>query len=96
MNNMGNMPDNIDINEERSFEFGDLIVKELSKPTAMMSFASKVLANAQEGDSTSLKMIQQALHDVKFRNEKRKILKDEQLKTIISLAADRLREQEQS
>lgn len=79
-----------EVYEERSFEFADLISEQLSNPLAMAKFTANVIKNAQEGDSASLKMIQQALSDVKYRNDKKQILTNEQLRTIISLTGDRL------
>ena len=57
----------------------------------MVRFVKQIKQNAEDGDSTALKMVQQAFNDVKYRNEQKNILSDEQLKTIILLAADRLR-----
>lgn len=88
---------NIDneFNGDDEFEFANLISRQLSNPQAMLSFSQKVLKNAEEGDTASLKMIQQAMKDIKYQKNKKQIVTDEQLKTIIGLTADRIRTKEQ-
>lgn len=76
--------------DEESFEFADIIARHLSDPVQMLNFTRKVMENAEEGDAASLKMIQQALVDVKYRNDNKQIVTNEQLRTIIGLAANRL------
>lgn len=76
-------------NEEKNFDFAGIIAEHLSNPHEMVQFASKVMKNAEEGDSASLKMIQQALEDVKFQKDKKQILSDEQLRRIIQLTYER-------
>jgi len=75
--------------EEPNYDFAAIIADHLSNPREMVQFASKVMQNAQEGDSASLKMIQQALADVKFQKDKKQLLTDEQLRRIVQVTADR-------
>lgn len=74
---------------EPSYEFSDLIAEHLSNPVNMSKFVRKVMENAEDGDSSSLKMIQQAMSDIKFQKDKKQILSDDQLKRIIKLTAER-------
>ncbi len=75
--------------EEPSFEFADIVARHLSNPVEMLKFTRKVMENAEEGDSASLKMIQQALSDVKYQKDKKQIVTNDQLKRIIQLTAER-------
>lgn len=77
------------IDDASEYEFAGIIAQHLSNPRRMVQFASKVMQNAEEGDSASLKMIQQALADVKYQKDKKQILSDDQLKRIIEVTADR-------
>jgi N-acetylglucosamine kinase-like BadF-type ATPase len=83
------MDNNNEITDERSYEFADLISEHLSNPVEMLKFTRKVMENAEDGDSASLKMIQQALSDVKYQKDKKQIVTDEQLKRIVQVTSDR-------
>lgn len=73
------------------FEFSNLVARELSDPQSMLRFVRNVMKNAEEGDSNSLKIIRETLEELKFKKEQKRIVTDEQLKTIINLTSDRLR-----
>lgn len=75
--------------EDQNQDFASIIANHLSNPVEMLRFTRKVMENAEEGDSASLKMIQQALNDVKFQKDKKQLLTDEQLRRIIECTADR-------
>ena len=76
-------------NEDQNQDFASIIANHLSNPVEMLRFTRKVMENAEEGDSASLKMIQQALNDVKFQKDKKQLLTDEQLRRIIECTAGR-------
>lgn len=75
--------------EDQNQDFASIIANHLSNPVEMLRFTRKVMENAEDGDSASLKMIQQALNDVKFQKDKKQLLTDEQLRRIIECTADR-------
>lgn len=75
--------------EDQNQDFASIIANHLSNPVEMLRFTRKVMENAEEGDSASLKMIQQALNDVKFQKDKKQLLTDEQLRRIIEVTSDR-------
>jgi N-acetylglucosamine kinase-like BadF-type ATPase len=85
--------DTVDEFKPEDLEFSNLVARELSDPQSMLRFVRNVMRNAEEGDSNSLKIIRETLEELKFKREQKRIVTDEQLKTIITLAADRIRKE---
>jgi N-acetylglucosamine kinase-like BadF-type ATPase len=85
--------DTVDEFKPEDLEFSNLVARELSDPQSMLRFVRNVMRNAEEGDSNSLKIIRETLEELKFKREQKRIVTDEQLKTIITLTADRIRKE---
>jgi|WetSurMetagenome_2_1015567.scaffolds.fasta_scaffold16395_3 hypothetical protein len=72
-------------------DLNDFIAAELNNPGYKARFAAKIVDAAAEADPTALKQVLAALEELKYKQDEKLKLSDEQIRQIIILTADRIR-----
>lgn len=74
-------------------DFFEMMENSMDDFLTRKKMVESVILNAQKGDSSSLRIVERALMESKYKNEQKLIFTDAQLRNIITLAADRIRGQ---
>lgn len=74
-------------------DFFELMENSMGDFMTRKRIVESVITNVQKGDNASLKILERVLMEMKFKNEQKLIVSDDQLRNIILLAADRIRGQ---
>ena len=85
-------PDDPDAEEMKTLE--SWLNLSLNSPSEMSKLAFNIMRQANEGDGQALKILQEISANVRFKNEQKQIVNNEQLRRIILLTSDRIRAEE--